>query len=447
MSTSEKRTPERLLVIGCTSFSGIDSVAWNTKTIPNIPDYDRIVVSVPHISKEFLDTVKGQYFQDMRSALVMFLHSGGKLIVLVSPRVEIKRPLLYPDYVSNTDWCPITYITPDETGKSIVERKKIYPSYLQKMEDWTFSLAIPGSCLSNEITNFYGSTHNTKYKVPLEPYLENRYGRVLAGQFYVEVRKERQKSNEWNSWTEYPKEADETTGHIILLPLIDKMSPEEALAVILHEEVGYSVKSSEPDWVKNIEMPFVAEHINQISAAETEIAQQKGIIENIGAKISEINSFRRLLYATGFELEDVVKESLQRLGAKVSPAKYGQEEYILELNGEEYLIEVKGVTKSIGLTHLRQLNDYLLKYQEDTGRECKGILFGNPWRNIPPQNRGSEETPLFPDNVIKRAEQWGISLVSSTAFFNAFIKTLEDVSHSKEVLSEMITANGVAHFS
>ncbi|KAF0220557.1 MAG: hypothetical protein FD174_1211 [Geobacteraceae bacterium] len=167
MSTEDSRTPERLLVIGCTSFAGLDSIAWDDQIVPNIPDYDLIVVSVPHITKDFLATVKGQFFKDMRRALVRFLHSGGKMIVLVSPRLSVNRKSLYPEHVSNINWCPISYDAPNEAGKSIVEKNVMYPSYLRRMVEWPFLLTIPGSCLSDELTDFYGATHNTKYRIPL----------------------------------------------------------------------------------------------------------------------------------------------------------------------------------------------------------------------------------------------------------------------------------------
>jgi len=138
---------------------------------------------------------------------------------------------------------------------------------------------------------------------------------------------------------------------------------------------------------------------------------------------------------------------VEKLGGTVLPSKYSQEEYVLEFEGKEFLIEVKGVAKSIALSHIRQLNDYLLKYQEDTGKECKGILFGNAWRNIPPDMRGLEDTQVFPDNVIKRAEQWGISLVSSTAFFGAFLQVLNSSQSSNAVLTKMTTCSGVATFA
>lgn len=315
------------------------------------------------------------------------------------------------------------------------------------MSEWSFYLAIPRGCLSRALTDFYGSAHNTKYEVPLEPYLENRYGRVLAGHFHVEVRHEKRRSNEWgNSWSEYSEPPDTTTGTVVLLPLIGRVSPEEALAEILQEEIGLSLESPEPDWAQSIQMPGVLELVHEVEEARSRIERETEIVQELETTIADIRSFRRLLYGTGGELEAIVKRSLEQLGATVSPSKYSQEEYILEFEGQEFLVEVKGVAKSVALSHIRQLNDYLLKYQEDTGKECKGILFGNAWRNTPPDMRGMEDTQEFPDNVVKRAEQWGISLVSSTAFFEAFVKALETPELSNDLLVKITTSTGVASF-
>ncbi len=442
MSSENSRTPLRLLMVGCTSFAGFDSVAWEDQEVPNIPV---VIVSVPHITEDFLKSVDNDFFRDVKMSLVRFLHSGGKMVVLVSTNLSVHRPSKYPEQVSSSDWCPITYATVEEAGKSIVRKQEMYSSYLNKMSEWSFYLAIPRGCLTSELTDFYGPTHKTSYKVPLEPYLENRYGRVLAGHFHVEVRRERERDGGYGgTWREYPESPDNKTGTVVLLPLINRISPEEALAEILQEEVGFSLTSPEPDWALRIEMPSVPELVHQVEAAQARIAEEADKVEMLNAQIAAIHSFRRLLYGTGPELEAIVKRTLERLGATVSPSKYAQEEYILEYDGEEFLMEVKGVAKSISLTHLRQLNDYLLKYQEDTGKECKGILFGNAWRNIPPEMRGTEDTPEFPDNVVRRAEQWGVSLVSARAFFEEFMKALEAPELSNDLLAVLTRSSGVA---
>jgi len=188
MSSDHPRTPERALILGSTAFSGIDSVTWQDQAIPNIPDYDLVIVSVPHITEDFLAVVNVDYLDGLRKAFVRFLHSGGKLLVLVSPTLVIQRPSKYPERVSNTTWCPVTYVTHQEAGRSIVTRQPAYAGYLGKMSEWSFYLAIPPGCLTKELTAFYGATYRTRYGISLEPYLTNRYERVLAGYFNVEGR-------------------------------------------------------------------------------------------------------------------------------------------------------------------------------------------------------------------------------------------------------------------
>ncbi len=361
------------------------------------------------------------------------MHSKGKMVVLASAVFHVRRPKKWPERVSNISWCPIDFATIEETGKGIVWKQENYSTYLNKMSDWSFHFAIPGGCLTDEIKEVYGNPYDIGYRVPLKPYIENRYGRVLAGEFHVEVRSK-----------EDPESGKISTGRIVLLPLIDRVSPEEALAEIIQEEVGVALSSPEPDWALSLEMPRVPELLSEVEAAQVRIASESEKVERLNAEIAEINSFRRLLFSTGSELEAIVKRSLEQLGATVSPFKYAEEEYILEFDGEEFLMEVKGVAKSISLTHLRQLNDYLLRYQEDTGKECKGILFGNAWRNTPPELRGKGDTPEFPDNVVRRAEQWGISLVSARFFFEAFVRTLESPELSNELLTVLTRSSGVA---
>ncbi len=234
---------------------------------------------------------------------------------------------------------------------------------------------------------------------------------MLAEKFEIAMtyRRSRQQGYDGTSYY-YPDEPDKITGTVVLLPLVGAFTTEEALAEILKEEVGFTPTSVEQDWAKTLDTPGMSLLNSELAEAKLQITEEEAKIKAIDAKIAGLQSYRRLLYGTGTELETIVKYSLEKLGATVSPSKYGQEEYILDYDGNEVLMEAKGVTKSITLTHLRQLNDYLLRYQEDTEAECKGILFGNSWRNLPPSQRGGKDRPEFPDNVIRRAEQVGISV-------------------------------------
>ena len=164
--------------------------------------------------------------------------------------------------------------------------------------------------------------------------------------------------------------------------------------------------------------------------------------QNLQANLNELHEIRKLLYATGKELEDVLSECLENLGGSVEPASYGEEEYVLIFDNQEHLIEVKGVQKSVSLTHLRQLNDYLAHYEEDTGNSCKGILFGNAWRITPPEDRGSGDRIEFPDNVIRRSEKWEIALWSSVQFFELYCRFLANEVSGELVLRYLVGRDG-----
>jgi hypothetical protein len=130
----------------------------------------------------------------------------------------------------------------------------------------------------------------------------------------------------------------------------------------------------------------------------------------------------------------------------VTPAKYSQEEFVFEHKAALCLVECKGVGKSIALTHIRQLFDYMTKFEEEEGKKGKGVLLGNAWRDLMLHDRGLENTAVFPDNVIARGQQLGIALVSSVDFFNVFCRFLEREVTGEAILDRITSAVGVVDF-
>ena len=361
MNSETGKSPARLLIFGCTSFAAYDSVSWERQEAPNIPDYDVAIVSVPHITEEFLRSIDDSFARKLRISLFRFLDSDGNLIVLTSQNFSVPIGSQGLHQISNTFWSPIKYRTVNESGKSISPKAEDYQSYLNNMVNWDYYLTLPGDCLSSEFIDAYGPAHQGRYRTPIVPYIINGYDKMLAGKFEIAMTyiRSRQQGYDGTSYY-YPDEPDKITGTVVLLPLVGTFTAEEALAEILKEEVGFTPTSVEQDWAKTLDTPGMSLLNSELAEAKLQITEEEAKIKAIDAKIAGLQSYRRLLYGTGTELETIVKYSLEKLGATVSPSKYGQEEYILDYDGNEVLMEVKGVTKSITLTHLRQLNDYLL---------------------------------------------------------------------------------------
>ena len=437
------RTPQRTVVIGYEGFVGIDGAAWSADSLPNIPDYDLVVVSMPHIEDSYLMEADDDRFKSMRADLVRLLHTGGRLVVLLAPIRSVYREHRFPTRLSNIEWCPVTLETPEEAGRSIVwTESTAHDSYLKRMSSWSFFVRIPRSCLSNELTAAYGSPDNVSYSLPLSSYVENRYGQTLVGEFSIALSYKARRAR--RGYGDPPDdEPDHRTGNIVLLPLIEGFSPEEALLEILTAEVGYTLNSVEPDWAKGIPLPLVDDLAKEVSKVESEIAGRRRRIEALDRQIGSVTGFRRLLFSSGRELEDTVKRSLEMLGASVTPAQHGQEEYIIEANGEKALVEVKGVAKSISLTHLRQLSDYLLRHEEEAGTACRGILIGNAWRLQRPEERNSPDMPEFPENVVQRASQLGVGLLPTRVLFEAVRTALIDEKSAEVSLGKIMSTVGV----
>ena len=447
-STQDVRTPPRYLVIGSIGYGGVESVDWTEGDLPNIVDFDLIIVDVPALTLEKMKTVEPKRLNRIRTEIVRFLYSGGRLIVITSLRFSHQRPGEYPEYICNYDWCPVSIVTPAEKGKSIVTKKEDFNYYLSLLSDCDYYILIQYDSFSDELTRFYGSPHTTKYNTLCTSIIENRYGRVLAGRYCIEVRYQQTKSGggySTHTYTEYPQEPDHKTGEIFLLPLIKGMENRKAVSLILEEIIGISQQTLPPQWADLITIPGVPNLTDQVIDERRKVLAIETGIQKLNEKINSLNEYKRLLYCDGLELEDIVHRCFDDIGGKVLPAKYSQEEFILIYAGNEYLVEVKGSQKSLSVKHLRQLNDYLLKYQEDTGKVCKGILFGNAWRLMPPHERNNHNTPVFPKNLIERAEQWNVALVSSINFYNAFLEFFEH-NNGDSLLIALTSQSGVVNF-
>lgn len=433
-------------MIGSTGYVGVDSIEWDQDELPNIVDFSNIVVDVRALDESKLKNVSNERLDALRTQLTRLLESGGRIIVLSDIKRIDQRPDKYPDTANNYAWSPITIGISNESGDTLVFKDNGFPAYHAQLHNWPYYFFVPRGCLTRDLTNYFGSTHNTKYRVPLVPYVENRYGKTVSGRLTIEVTGEKTDNSGYNSYKFYPDIPDHITGEVILLPLIEKIDHKNAVRLVLEDELGKPAGYSPPSWVESINVPGAAEAEALINSSNDEIERIKSEVILLEEKLTSIESYRKLIYSSGFDLENIVKHSFEALGVKVIPAKYGQEEYILEYNSKEYLVEVKGVSKSISLGHLRQLNDYILKFEEDTGSACKGILFGNSWRAIPPDERGTEQKPEFPENVTSRATQWGVSLISSVSFFEAFCEFLEGRRTAENIMKKIISSSGVTSF-
>lgn len=429
-------SPEKCLVLGSTGYSGIASVGWNDGDLPNIVDYDVVVVDVRALDDAILESVSKARFKTLRTQLARLLLSKGRIIVISDFKKVYRQPSPpYTMIANNYSWSPIDIDIWDESGESLKIKEDQYPSYLKHLERWPYYFLIPENCILQECIRYFGSGHVVNHHSLPTSYIENRYGGMIAGSYVIEVIENIEGRNRRRF-----------SGEIVLLPLIEKLDHKEAVRLVIEDLTGKTLGYTPPGWVDTVSVPHVTEVEEEIQKREKQIDSLCDEIGQLNDERNALNSVLTLLYASGHDLEEIVQFCFEELGAEVTSAKYGQEEYVLRYEGKEYLVEVKGVSKSISLTHQRQLYDYMIKYEEDTGQACKGILFGNAWRTIPPNERDTTHKPEFPDNVVRRAKELNVALVSSTRFFKVYCQFMNDKSKAPLIMKEILNHNGVIGF-
>ena len=428
---------EKCLVIGSNGYSGIASIGWNVRDLPNIVDYDAVVVDVRALNNTTLGTISNEQFKNLRTQFARLLLSGG-LIIVVSDfrRVQI-RPNQYSGAVDNYSWCPINIGIVKESGNSLkIEENQNFRClrYLKHLDGWPYYFFLPENCLSQECKKYFGQRYGN-FDITPTAYIANRYNKIIAGSLIL-------KKFEHIEGTRFTK----NSGEIVLLPLIKKLDHKEAVRLVLEDLTGKTLGYTPPGWVDTVPVPHVPTVEEKIQTREKKIDLLSKEIDELNDERNLLKSIHKLLYASGQDLEKIVQFCFEELGAEVTPAKYGQEEYVLRYEGKEYLVEVKGVSKSISLTHQRQLYDYMTKYEEDTSQACKGILFGNAWRTIHPNERNTAHKPEFPDNVVNRAKELNVALVSSTKFFEVYCQFMKDESKAPLIMKEILNHNGIIRF-
>lgn len=406
--------PRKVCVVGSTGHKHVTCVGWDDTDSTNLVDFDSVLVIVETLPKRYWSLLSSRR---IRNHLARLLASGGQVIVLGDKmnRFDVGDGSIQTNY----GWSPIEIGQYFESGDTIDMRENMFPKLFSYFKRWTFYYNIPAHWHTGEIIEAFNLN---EIKMKANPMIQNRYGRPLALRLSLHA------------------------GSFILLPRVEDLEIRRAVNLVLEDLLGKPQETLPPAWAENVPMPGTPE-------IQAEINSKKARIDALEAEIMErqrekqkIEKFKKLLYGDGKELEEILALCLEQLGGKVKPAQYSEEEFVLEYKGELYLLECKGVGKSIALNHVRQLSDYMFQFEEDEEKPGKGILFGNTWKGLPLQERGTTSTVIFPENVIARANTLGIALVNSVDFFNVYMGFLAGHVSGETILDRITSSTGVVNF-
>jgi len=417
----------KTLVVGSTGHQFVTSIGWDLLETTNIVDYHKIVVDMSTLDVLGLES-KGLYdVEKLQLAFARFLASGGVLVVIGDCRQHSVG-----SRANSWEWGPLIVWSKQESGDTVQQLGNSFKKYLDNLAHWTWYYENDPS-LTTIGSNEY-RRQAAAVTTEITPIVVNRYGGKLA--LRVNILTKIESKARW-----------ENQGVAVLLPRMEMLDQRSAVSLVLEDLLGRPQITPVPDWVDAIQIPTSASIQVKIDTLLSQIETMQAECAELVVERDKLDRYKKLLYSSGFEFEDIVAECLEKLGGVVSEARYSDEEFVLEYEGVVYVVECKGVAKSISLTHLRQLDGYVLAYEEKEERPGKGLLFGNAWRDLPPVQRDTNDRPVFPTNVKTRAEERNIALISSVQFFEAFSAFLDGSVTGHQVLALITSARGIADMS
>ena len=155
----------------------------------------------------------------------------------------------------------------------------------------------------------------------------------------------------------------------------------------------------EPEWAKEQTYKMFGESIasKKLLKVETKLEEIQAQKESILEEVKDLSRLRNLLFEKGKPLEYAILDALKIIGFNVSQFDDGESEFdaVFESKEGRLIGEAEGKdNKAVNIDKLRQL---ALNIHEDLEREdvdtpAKGVLFGNPYRLSPIDERNEPFT-------------------------------------------------------
>jgi len=178
----------------------------------------------------------------------------------------------------------------------------------------------------------------------------------------------------------------------------------------------------EPSWASSADytLPSELQLNRKLLEAEKLLEKARSEKELVLEDLKASRRLRNLLFEKGKPLENAIIEGLKIMGFRAKQFKDSDSEFDVVFESEEgrFIGEAEGKdNKAINVDKLRQLS---MNIHEDLNREevrepAKGVLFGNAYRLLPPNERGVP----FTDKCISAARSLSTALVSTPEFFRA----------------------------
>lgn len=213
-------------------------------------------------------------------------------------------------------------------------------------------------------------------------------------------------------------------------------------------DLGIVTETPPPTWMSYFETPREAASRQRVQECERQLEKAKTQADLAIQEHSEEARFGRLLYADGTELEDIVREVIVILGAKLDEPSDGKREdaFATLPNGTRAAMEFKGKQANVKLDDLRQLLQWyfeLMKKDEEWGvvaTDYKKIFITNAYKNRAPAER---EAPYVGDACERFIRDQAICILTTKQLYDQVCKLQADAFDALKFWTIVVASVGV----
>ncbi|MBC7749598.1 MAG: hypothetical protein H7Z76_13675 [Methylotenera sp.] len=341
-------------------------------------------------------------FNSRKNELTTLLNNGKILVVFLCPIKAIRGETNYgaAEYITNYDFLPSgkEFLTQQLTAGlssvtnsiKLANHKHLFASYFKSLKDeLEYSAYL-------EIEN----ENNTDY------FLQNRSNKPVGFSM------------------------TSGNGLIVFLPPPKNIDHAKMIGTFINCTKNHLTKYEEtppPNWVSEYQLEGENRYDDEITQISTEIDTLLEKRKNLESQKYELTIFKELLYEQGEKLEIVVLSFFKLIGFKAENRKLEDLEHdvVFESIEGKGIAEIEGKDNdAIHVGKIDQLNRAVDEDFDLIGSYAQGILIGNHYRLLNPENRKD----AFTEKVMLVAKKKNFGLLTTMEIFHAIEKILSNPS-------------------
>ena len=205
-----------------------------------------------------------------------------------------------------------------------------------------------------------------------------------------------------------------------------------------------------PSWTENVKIAGMDKIVKEIKRLQAKKKIISGITEKLESQKNNLGKYHDLLFSSGQQLEEAVKQAFSLLGFTEinKPRGSGYEDWIIDLKSIQDVkfgvIEVKGKEAKTNMADIGKCHKWVEDYLHmEPSVNTKGIFVSNQfrWESFP---EFKNQKKRFEPNELEYAGKREICIIPTYVLFEATNKVLKGQSPNRDMAEQKIfSRNGI----